>query len=147
MITTKPCTRHSPDIPEALIDALSQVHRLVVFSGLGMSAESDIPTFRDGMHGLWAHAASPCPELFHWSSSVRRCHHAITQNVDDLHGSLFAPRCSVCGRPGDFAGLPPWSLSIGWHHHAASTAGASCARAWCGLVKDYPWLFGTRLII
>ena len=43
----------------------------------------------------------------------------VTQNVDDLHeragvkgvqhlhGSLFAPRCSDCGQPGEFAGMPP----------------------------------------
>ena len=43
----------------------------------------------------------------------------ITQNVDDLHeragtqpvahlhGSLFAPRCFSCGKPGDFVGPPP----------------------------------------
>lgn len=43
----------------------------------------------------------------------------ITQNVDDLHeragstevqhlhGSLFAPRCSACGHPGPFFGPPP----------------------------------------
>lgn len=43
----------------------------------------------------------------------------ITQNVDDLHeragssqvvhlhGSLFAPRCFACARPGTFDGLPP----------------------------------------
>lgn len=43
----------------------------------------------------------------------------VTQNVDNLHeragvkevqhlhGSLFAPRCSVCGQPGEFASLPP----------------------------------------
>ncbi|MEC5213101.1 NAD-dependent deacetylase [Polaromonas sp. CG_9.5] len=44
---------------------------------------------------------------------------AVTQNVDDLHeragvkgvqhlhGSLFAPRCSACGQPAEFAGVPP----------------------------------------
>ena len=44
---------------------------------------------------------------------------AVTQNVDDLHeragvkgvqhlhGSLFAPRCSACGQPGEFASVPP----------------------------------------
>jgi len=44
---------------------------------------------------------------------------AVTQNVDDLHeragvkdvqhlhGSLFAPRCSACQQPGEFAGVPP----------------------------------------
>ena len=43
----------------------------------------------------------------------------VTQNVDDLHeragvkavqhlhGSLFAPRCSACQQPSEFAGLPP----------------------------------------
>lgn len=43
----------------------------------------------------------------------------VTQNVDDLHertgvkevqhlhGSLFAPRCSACQQPGEFAGVPP----------------------------------------
>lgn len=43
----------------------------------------------------------------------------ITQNVDDLHeragsqhvthlhGSLFAPRCFTCGKPGEFVGPPP----------------------------------------
>ena len=44
---------------------------------------------------------------------------AVTQNVDDLHeragvkdvqhlhGSLFAPRCSACQQPGEFAAVPP----------------------------------------
>ena len=47
------------------------------------------------------------------------CVDVVTQNVDNLHeragaadvqhlhGSLFAPRCSVCGQPGQFASVPP----------------------------------------
>ena len=162
MTTLSPHTHRSPEAPEApaaLIDALSQARRLVVFSGSGMSAESGIPTFRDAMHGLWAQfnpqeLASPegwnedparvwawyewrrglvmrakphaghlaIPHLAH---ALSRCtgHEVrvdvVTQNVDDLHeragatavqhlhGSLFAPRCSACGRTGEFAGLPP----------------------------------------
>lgn len=146
-------------VPGALIDALIQARRLVIFSGAGMSAESGIPTFRDAMHGLWAQfdpqelaapewwnedparvwawyewrrglvlQANPhsghlaIPQLAHALScftgqEVRV--DVVTQNVDDLHeragatdvqhlhGSLFAPRCSSCGLPGEFAGLPP----------------------------------------
>ena len=46
---------HSQDVPVALIDALRQAHRLVIFSGAGMSAESGIPTFREAMHGNLTH--------------------------------------------------------------------------------------------
>ena len=159
MTTSSPSTRHSPDLPEALVGALSQVHRLVVFSGSGMSAESGIPTFRDAMHGLWAQfdpSALASPEgwkedrarvwaWYEWRRglvmrakphaghlAIPQLAHAlsrftghevlvdvVTQNVDDLHeragatdvqhlhGSLFAPRCGACGKPGEFAGLPP----------------------------------------
>ena len=150
---------HSQDVPVALIDALRQAHRLVIFSGAGMSAESGIPTFREAMHGLWAQfdpqeLASPegwdedqarvwawyewrrglvmraephaghvaIPQLAHALSCFTGhevCVDVVTQNVDDLHerageadvqhlhGSLFAPRCTTCGKPGEFAGLPP----------------------------------------
>ena len=33
---------------------LSGVHRLAVFTGAGVSADSGIPTFRDALEGLWA---------------------------------------------------------------------------------------------
>jgi NAD-dependent deacetylase len=33
---------------------LGQARRAVVFTGAGMSAESGVPTFRDGLSGLWA---------------------------------------------------------------------------------------------
>jgi NAD-dependent deacetylase len=35
---------------------LRTIREVVVFTGAGMSAESGIPTFRDRMTGLWAHA-------------------------------------------------------------------------------------------
>jgi NAD-dependent deacetylase len=34
--------------------ALSKAHRIVVFSGAGISAESGIPTFEDPLTGIWA---------------------------------------------------------------------------------------------
>ena len=37
----------------ALIDSLRKAERVVVFTGAGASAESGIPTFRDGQSGLW----------------------------------------------------------------------------------------------
>ncbi|GAA1032477.1 hypothetical protein GCM10009557_31110 [Virgisporangium ochraceum] len=33
---------------------LGRARRVVVFTGAGMSAESGVPTFRDGLTGLWA---------------------------------------------------------------------------------------------
>ncbi|WP_448681512.1 SIR2 family NAD-dependent protein deacylase [Pseudomonas nicosulfuronedens] len=37
----------------ALLDALRNARRVVVFTGAGVSAESGIPTFRDRLTGLW----------------------------------------------------------------------------------------------
>lgn len=36
------------------VDWLANAHRLVVFTGAGVSAESGIPTFRDQLTGFWA---------------------------------------------------------------------------------------------
>ncbi len=41
-------------IPPDVRDALRSVHRLVAFTGAGISAESGIPTFREAQTGLWA---------------------------------------------------------------------------------------------
>ena len=41
-------------IPEKLIAALRNAKRVVVLTGAGVSAESNIPTFRDAMSGLWS---------------------------------------------------------------------------------------------
>lgn len=38
----------------ALLDALRNAQRVVVFTGAGVSAESGIPTFRDRLTGLWS---------------------------------------------------------------------------------------------
>lgn len=46
----KPMNKTIADILEALGDAA----QVVVFSGAGLSADSGIPTFRDGATGLWA---------------------------------------------------------------------------------------------
>jgi len=44
----------SPEIPEALCQALAKAKRVAVMTGAGISAESGIPTFRDAQTGLWA---------------------------------------------------------------------------------------------
>ena len=44
---------NQPAVPAALLQALKQSRRLVIFTGAGMSAESGIPTFRDPVYGLW----------------------------------------------------------------------------------------------
>ncbi len=41
-------------IPPGLVDALRKAQRVTVLTGAGVSAESNIPTFRDAMTGLWA---------------------------------------------------------------------------------------------
>ena len=38
----------------AIVAALRRARRVVVFTGAGLSADSGIPTFRDGATGLWA---------------------------------------------------------------------------------------------
>lgn len=43
-------TAFSPSVAD-----LREIHKLVIFTGAGMSAESGIPTFRDRLTGLWAH--------------------------------------------------------------------------------------------
>ena len=42
------------NIPETLVKQLRDAERVVVLTGAGISAESNIPTFRDAMSGLWA---------------------------------------------------------------------------------------------
>jgi NAD-dependent deacetylase len=37
-----------------LLEHLAEARQVVVFSGAGLSADSGIPTFRDGVSGLWA---------------------------------------------------------------------------------------------
>ncbi len=39
-----------------LLKPLSQARKIVIFSGAGLSADSGIPTFRDGATGLWANS-------------------------------------------------------------------------------------------
>ena len=41
-------------IPQALIDTLKSAKNVAVLTGAGVSAESNIPTFRDAQTGLWA---------------------------------------------------------------------------------------------
>ena len=41
------------DIPEKLIDRLSNAAAVTVLTGAGISAESGVPTFRDAQTGLW----------------------------------------------------------------------------------------------
>jgi len=38
---------------EAIVSMLDDAQQVVVFSGAGLSADSGIPTFRDGATGLW----------------------------------------------------------------------------------------------
>lgn len=40
-------------VPDALLSALVSARHVVVFTGAGVSAESGLPTFRDGLSGLW----------------------------------------------------------------------------------------------
>jgi len=42
------------EIPREARDALRSGHRVVAFTGAGISAESGIPTFREAQTGLWA---------------------------------------------------------------------------------------------
>lgn len=43
-----------PMFPPTLIEALKKARRVVALTGAGVSAESNIPTFRDALTGLWA---------------------------------------------------------------------------------------------
>ncbi len=42
------------ELPEDLIALLSGARRIAALTGAGISAESEVPTFRDAMTGLWA---------------------------------------------------------------------------------------------
>ena len=46
---------NQPLIPDSLITRLRATRRLAVLTGAGISAESDVPTFREVQTGLWAH--------------------------------------------------------------------------------------------
>jgi NAD-dependent deacetylase len=46
---------HAGDlVPDAIRNALCEAHRIVAFTGAGISAESGVPTFRQAQTGLWA---------------------------------------------------------------------------------------------
>ncbi len=56
-----------PEIPEALIHAVTCAKRIAILTGAGVSAESGIPTFRDALTGLWEQydpAELATPEAF-----------------------------------------------------------------------------------
>jgi len=42
------------DFPSSLIDCFRNAQKIVVVTGAGISAESGLPTFRDGQTGLWS---------------------------------------------------------------------------------------------
>jgi len=44
----------SPPIPPKLIEPLRSAEHVVVLTGAGVSAESNIPTFREAQTGLWS---------------------------------------------------------------------------------------------
>jgi len=46
------------NVPDDLIGALRAAHRVMVFTGAGVSAESGLPTFRDKLTGLWERFAA-----------------------------------------------------------------------------------------
>jgi NAD-dependent deacetylase len=46
---------NQPLIPDSLITRMRATRRLAVLTGAGISAESDVPTFREVQTGLWAH--------------------------------------------------------------------------------------------
>jgi NAD-dependent deacetylase len=46
--------REAVDLPAGLVAALRQARRVAALTGAGVSAESDVPTFRDAQGGLWA---------------------------------------------------------------------------------------------
>lgn len=122
-------------------DLIKNAHRIEVFTGAGMSADSGLATYRDPDSGIWknvdpqdmatidAWAKDP---IRMWRWYAHRRHQAekaqpnaghialaqwakevtvTTQNIDNLHeragtddvvhlhGSLFAFRCCMCGRP------------------------------------------------
>ena len=41
-------------VPESLVTALRSAQSITVLTGSGVSAESDVPTFREAQTGLWA---------------------------------------------------------------------------------------------
>lgn len=53
-ILTADMERSIPAFSESLLDALREARRVAVLTGAGVSAESDVPTFRDAQTGLWA---------------------------------------------------------------------------------------------
>ncbi len=53
-VSSPPDVTERHDIPEALIAALRDARHVCVMTGAGVSAESGVPTFRDGQTGLWA---------------------------------------------------------------------------------------------
>jgi NAD-dependent deacetylase len=55
-------------LPRRAAQLLGDAHRVVVFTGAGISAESGVPTFRDDLTGLWARFDAQrlaTPEAFH----------------------------------------------------------------------------------
>lgn len=47
-------SEQTPPIPNELVKLLQPAGHVAIFTGAGVSAESGVPTFRDGQTGLWA---------------------------------------------------------------------------------------------
>jgi NAD-dependent deacetylase len=84
-------------IPESVLSAARDAHRVTFFTGAGMSAESGLPTFRDTQTGLWANYdpttfASPQswaddPELV-WAWYQKRRHQLLSVQPNPGHHAI-----------------------------------------------------------
>ena len=67
----EPSMNFLPAAIESLLARLSAAREIVVFSGAGLSADSGVPTFRDGATGLWSNV-DPL-EVERSELYIRRC--------------------------------------------------------------------------
>lgn len=83
----------------AILAALRRAREIVVFSGAGLSADSGIPTFRDGPDGLWADIdpqevvsvegfARDPDKVWRWHQTMRQLFAAARPNPG--HTGIFA---------------------------------------------------------
>lgn len=136
---------------DAMLEPLREARSVVVFSGAGLSADSGVPTFRDGATGLWVDVdpmevasiegfARDPEKVWGWHEAMRERFAAVRPNAGHVGIAsleLQLPRARVAVITQNIDGLHQAAGSSIVHEVHGSALRVRCHRH-CGYRVDWP---------